>query len=154
LKTHNDFFINAMRDAGLRTDAVGFASIQLDGGIEAVTAKVRAYFEERAGAAAAAAAAGGGGGAAAAAAAGLARSTLAPEARTAAARAKAAALGRASLPVAAFVLGACLGAALQVFIGFHSTCVPLALVAWLMVELALPVPGAAAAAAPGLLGAP
>jgi hypothetical protein len=56
-KTHNDFFTNAMRDAGLPIDAVGFASIQLDGGIEAVTGKVRAYFEGRAAAAAAAAAA-------------------------------------------------------------------------------------------------
>jgi hypothetical protein len=43
-KTHNDFFTNSMRDAGLPADRVGFASIQLDGGIEAVTAKVKAYF--------------------------------------------------------------------------------------------------------------
>jgi hypothetical protein len=57
-KTHNDFFSNAMRDAGLSTASVGFASIQLDGGIEAVTEKVRSYFV---GAATAAAAAPGGG---------------------------------------------------------------------------------------------
>ena len=44
-KTHNDFFTNEMKAAGLSTDRVGFASIQLDGGIEAVTAKVRAYFK-------------------------------------------------------------------------------------------------------------
>lgn len=43
-KTHNDFFNNSMRDAGLPADRVGFASIQLDGGIEAVSAKVKAYF--------------------------------------------------------------------------------------------------------------
>lgn len=44
-KTHNDFFGNALRDAGISTDGVGFASIQLDGGIEAVTAKVVEYFK-------------------------------------------------------------------------------------------------------------
>jgi altronate dehydratase len=43
-KTHNDFFTNSMREAGVPTGRVGFASIQLDGGIEAVTAKVKAYF--------------------------------------------------------------------------------------------------------------
>lgn len=56
-KTHNDYYRSAMAAAGLPTsvvDAVGFASIQLDGGIAAVTAKVVRHFEE--------AAAGGGGG--------------------------------------------------------------------------------------------
>jgi len=43
-KTHNDYFTNSMRDAGVPTDALGFASIQLDGGIEAVSGKVKAFF--------------------------------------------------------------------------------------------------------------
>jgi hypothetical protein len=44
-KTHNDFFSTAMTDAGLDPAAVGYASIQLDGGIEAVTAKVIEWFK-------------------------------------------------------------------------------------------------------------
>ncbi len=81
---------------------------------------------------------------AAAAAAGLARTPVAAEARSAAARAKGAAFVRSTMPVVAFVLGACLGAALQYFIGFHSTCVPVALVGLVMACLALPLPAAAA----------
>jgi altronate dehydratase len=43
-KTHNDFFANAMIDAKIDGAAYGYASIQLDGGIEAVTSKVENYF--------------------------------------------------------------------------------------------------------------
>jgi hypothetical protein len=46
-KTHNDFFHGAMQEAGIFTDAYGYASIQLDGGIESVTAKVMEYFGNR-----------------------------------------------------------------------------------------------------------
>ena len=47
-KTHNDFFANAMVDAKIDGAAYGYASIQLDGGIDAVTAKVEKYFSRAA----------------------------------------------------------------------------------------------------------
>ena len=47
-KTHNDFFHNAMASAGVSSSAFGYASIQLDGGIEAVTERVLAYVAGRA----------------------------------------------------------------------------------------------------------
>ena len=47
-KTHNDFFHNSMAAAGISSSAYGYASIQLDGGIEAVTKRVVAYFAEKA----------------------------------------------------------------------------------------------------------
>jgi hypothetical protein len=47
-KTHNDFFHNSMAAAGISSTAFGYASIQLDGGIEAVTKRVVAYFAEKA----------------------------------------------------------------------------------------------------------
>jgi hypothetical protein len=43
-KTHNDFFHNAMAAAGVSASAFGYASIQLDGGIEAVTERVLGSF--------------------------------------------------------------------------------------------------------------
>ena len=57
----------------------------------------------------------------------------------AAARTKAAALAKTFMPICAFVCGVCLGAALQYYIDFHSTCVPVAIVLLLAVELALPL---------------
>ena len=47
-KTHNDFFHNAMAAAGVSASAFGYASIQLDGGIEAVTERVLSFFAGRA----------------------------------------------------------------------------------------------------------
>lgn len=47
-KTHNDFFHNSMSAAGISSSAFGYASIQLDGGIEAVTKRVVSYFETKA----------------------------------------------------------------------------------------------------------
>lgn len=47
-KTHNDFFHGAMESAGIPTDAYGYASIQLDGGIDSVTGKVTEYFTSKA----------------------------------------------------------------------------------------------------------
>jgi len=47
-KTHNDFFTGSMAAAGIPTSAFGYASIQLDGGIESVTAKVLEYFRGQA----------------------------------------------------------------------------------------------------------
>ena len=91
---------------------------------------------------------------AAAGAAGLAPSHLPPEARGGALAAKLGALGRASAPVAGFMLGVCLGAALQDLIDFHSTCVPVAVVLFLMLELALPAPGPPPPLPPPLLPPP
>lgn len=46
-KTHNDEFRHQMRDQGMDPDRFGWASIQADGGIAAVSAKVGKWFEER-----------------------------------------------------------------------------------------------------------
>ncbi|HEX7170023.1 MAG TPA: UxaA family hydrolase, partial [Rubrobacter sp.] len=45
-KTHNDFFRNRLREAGLDPSRFGWASVQLDGGIDSVVAKVEDWFEE------------------------------------------------------------------------------------------------------------
>eukprot|EP01116_Phalansterium_solitarium_P021906 TRINITY_DN7030_c0_g1_i1.p1 TRINITY_DN7030_c0_g1~~TRINITY_DN7030_c0_g1_i1.p1 ORF type:complete len:963 (-),score=398.81 TRINITY_DN7030_c0_g1_i1:530-3418(-) len=47
-KTHNDFMNNALTDLRIDPAQFGYASIQLDGGIEKVTAKVSDYFAQRA----------------------------------------------------------------------------------------------------------
>ncbi len=47
-KTHNDFFRHELRTAELDPDRFGWASIQLDGGIEACGERVRRWFAERA----------------------------------------------------------------------------------------------------------
>ena len=44
-KTHNDYFRSRLVEAGLDPGRFGWASIQLDGGIEATTARVRDWFE-------------------------------------------------------------------------------------------------------------
>lgn len=44
-KTHNDYFAERLRAAGADPDAFGWASIQGDGGIAGVTARVDAWFE-------------------------------------------------------------------------------------------------------------
>ncbi len=46
-KTHNDYMRNAMQDSGLSAERFGWASIQMDGGIEAVTQKVENWFREK-----------------------------------------------------------------------------------------------------------
>ena len=46
-KTHNDYMRLAMQDLGLSSERFGWASIQLDGGIEAVTQKVENWFREK-----------------------------------------------------------------------------------------------------------
>lgn len=43
-KTHNDFMRLEMARLGMHPDDYGFASVQLDGGIEAVTARVKSLF--------------------------------------------------------------------------------------------------------------
>jgi altronate dehydratase len=43
-KTHNDFMLNQMEEMGVDSSRLGFASIQLDGGISEVTKKVEAWF--------------------------------------------------------------------------------------------------------------
>ncbi|HEY9292935.1 MAG TPA: UxaA family hydrolase [Microlunatus sp.] len=43
-KTHNDFFKHELEAAGMNLDRFGWASIQLDGGIEASTERVRDWF--------------------------------------------------------------------------------------------------------------
>ena len=45
-KTHNDYFRNRLREAGLDPARFGWASVQLDGGIESVVAKVEGWFDE------------------------------------------------------------------------------------------------------------
>lgn len=45
--THNDLFRRALESRGINPREFGFASIQLDGGIERVSASVEAWFEER-----------------------------------------------------------------------------------------------------------
>jgi uncharacterized membrane protein YoaK (UPF0700 family) len=87
---------------------------------------------------------------AAAGAAGLAPSHLPPEARAAALAAKLSALARAAAPVAGFMLGVCVGAGLQHLIDFNSTFVPVAVVLFLMRQLALPLPAAPAPPAAAL----
>jgi altronate dehydratase len=44
-KTHNDYFRSRLVEGGLDPSRFGWASIQLDGGIEATTARVRDWFE-------------------------------------------------------------------------------------------------------------
>ncbi|MEZ4727537.1 MAG: UxaA family hydrolase [Caldilineaceae bacterium] len=46
-KTHNDFMRHQIAEQGGDPSRLGFASIQLDGGIEKVTAKVEAWFAEQ-----------------------------------------------------------------------------------------------------------
>jgi altronate dehydratase len=45
-KTHNDYFRSRLAEAGLDSDAFGWASVQLDGGIEKVMARVEGWFAE------------------------------------------------------------------------------------------------------------
>lgn len=44
-KTHNDFFRQAMNNSGLDINSVGWASIQLGGGIQGVQSSIKALFE-------------------------------------------------------------------------------------------------------------
>ena len=46
-KTHNDYFRHELAAQGLDLDRFGWASIQLDGGIEAVLEKIEAWFGQR-----------------------------------------------------------------------------------------------------------
>ncbi|MCB0125676.1 MAG: UxaA family hydrolase, partial [Caldilineaceae bacterium] len=46
-KTHNDFMRHQIENLGGDMDKLGFASIQLDGGIEKVTEKVEAWFADQ-----------------------------------------------------------------------------------------------------------
>ncbi|PZE19825.1 UxaA family hydrolase [Paenibacillus xerothermodurans] len=46
-KTHNDYMRHEMEQMGVDPSRLGFASIQLDGGIDKVTKKVEAWFAER-----------------------------------------------------------------------------------------------------------
>jgi altronate dehydratase len=45
-KTHNDYFRNRLEEAGLDPDRFGWASVQLDGGIDSVVAKVENWFSD------------------------------------------------------------------------------------------------------------
>jgi altronate dehydratase len=45
-KTHNDYFRNRLEEAGLDPARFGWASVQLDGGIDSVVAKVEGWFAE------------------------------------------------------------------------------------------------------------
>jgi altronate dehydratase len=45
-KTHNDYFENRLAERGLDRDRFGWASVQLDGGIESVVQKVEGWFSE------------------------------------------------------------------------------------------------------------
>ncbi len=45
-KTHNDYFANRLAERGLDPDRFGWASVQLDGGIESVVEKVEGWFSE------------------------------------------------------------------------------------------------------------
>ena len=45
-KTHNDYFENRLAERGLDRDRFGWASVQLDGGIESVVEKVENWFSE------------------------------------------------------------------------------------------------------------
>jgi altronate dehydratase len=46
-KTHNDFMRNQLEEMGIDPSRLGFASIQLDGGIDKVTQKVEAWFADQ-----------------------------------------------------------------------------------------------------------
>ncbi|TDF95441.1 UxaA family hydrolase [Paenibacillus piri] len=46
-KTHNDFMRHEMEEMGVDSSRLGFASIQLDGGIDKVTRKVEAWFVDQ-----------------------------------------------------------------------------------------------------------
>lgn len=46
-KTHNDFMRHEMEEMGVDPNRLGFASIQLDGGIDKVTQKVEAWFVDQ-----------------------------------------------------------------------------------------------------------
>jgi altronate dehydratase len=46
-KTHNDFMKHQMEELGIDPNRLGFASIQLDGGIKKVTEKVEAWFSDQ-----------------------------------------------------------------------------------------------------------
>lgn len=52
-KAHNDYLHSLITDAGLAVDDFGWASVQLDGGIQKALAKMRAYFQQTAAQAAA-----------------------------------------------------------------------------------------------------
>jgi altronate dehydratase len=45
-KTHNDYMRSQMRAEGVDLDRLGFASVQLDGGIESVLGKIESWFNE------------------------------------------------------------------------------------------------------------
>jgi altronate dehydratase len=45
-KTHNDYFRNRLTEAGVDPSSFGWASVQLDGGIDSVVAKVEGWFDE------------------------------------------------------------------------------------------------------------
>ena len=45
-KTHNDYFRNRLEEAGLDPNRFGWASVQLDGGIDSVVAKVENWFTQ------------------------------------------------------------------------------------------------------------
>jgi len=45
-KTHNDYFRNRLREEGVDPSRFGWASVQLDGGIDSVVAKVEGWFDE------------------------------------------------------------------------------------------------------------
>ncbi len=45
-KTHNDYMSNALAKQGIARERYGWASVQLDGGIEAVTQKVEGWFRK------------------------------------------------------------------------------------------------------------
>ncbi|MGI8649872.1 MAG: UxaA family hydrolase [Rubrobacter sp.] len=46
-KTHNDYFHARLKEAGLDPENFGWASVQLDGGIDAVIEKVAGWFDEK-----------------------------------------------------------------------------------------------------------
>ncbi len=46
-KTHNDFMFHVLEDAGVNTSRLGWASVQLDGGIVPVLNKIEAWFQEQ-----------------------------------------------------------------------------------------------------------
>ena len=45
-KTHNDYFRNRLQEAGVDPSRFGWASVQLDGGIDSVVARVENWFDE------------------------------------------------------------------------------------------------------------
>lgn len=47
-KTHNDYMLHEIEQTGIDPDALGWASVQLDGGIEAVMEKMERWFGEQA----------------------------------------------------------------------------------------------------------